>query len=183
MIKNNKRGFNLIEIAIVLAVIGLVIGGIYVAASAVTENNRKQNTQKQLLQIVQNVRAVFSTQAQITAAQVAYANVKAMSLFPGDLQDTGTGFVNSYGGAVSLGAPTTQTFSVIMNGLSQTACIDILTKGFGSTANTQQIGLVSAAAGGTAPNVADGIDITEATTTCNVTTNANNVTFVFNLRG
>ena len=145
MIKNNKRGFNLIEIAIVLAVIGLVIGGIYVAASAVTENNRKQNTQKQLLQIVQNVRSVYATQATFTAP--TYDQIKAMKIFPGDLQDTGTSFVNSYGGTVALTAPTTQQFAVTFNGLSQGACIDLMTKGFGSTQNVSQIGLVAASAG------------------------------------
>ena len=38
---NDRRGFNLIEAAIVLGVVGLVIGGIWVAAAAVSES-RKQ---------------------------------------------------------------------------------------------------------------------------------------------
>lgn len=35
--KNHKRGFNLIEAAIVLGVVGLVIGGIWIAAAAVND--------------------------------------------------------------------------------------------------------------------------------------------------
>lgn len=43
---SQRRGFNLIEAAIVLAVVGLVIGGIWVAASAVTDHMKWVNTQK-----------------------------------------------------------------------------------------------------------------------------------------
>ena len=185
MIKNNKRGFNLIEIAIVLAVIGLVIGGIYVAASAVTENNRKQNTQKQLLQIVQNTRAIFATQTTFVAP--TYAQIKAMNIFPGDLQDSGSTFLNSYGGATDLTAGSTnQQFQVRMAGLSQGACIDLLTKGFGGTQNVNQIGLVDAGTAAAmigASGVSDGISVGEATTACSNPSNANTAQFVFNLRG
>ncbi len=38
--QNHKRGFNLIEAAIVLGVVGLVIGGIWIAASAVSDKMR-----------------------------------------------------------------------------------------------------------------------------------------------
>lgn len=44
MTKKNRRGFSLIEAAIVLGVVGLVIGGIWIAASAVRENLKIERT-------------------------------------------------------------------------------------------------------------------------------------------
>lgn len=54
-------GFNLIEAAIVLGVVGLVIGGIWVAAAAVMESNRQSQTLKDILTITENLRRRFSS--------------------------------------------------------------------------------------------------------------------------
>jgi hypothetical protein len=51
----NGRGFNLIEAAIVLGVVGLVIGGIWVAASAVQENLRTKRMQEGITSIYQGI--------------------------------------------------------------------------------------------------------------------------------
>lgn len=178
-----KRGFNLIEIAIVLAVIGLVIGGIYVAASAVTENNRRQTTQKQLLQIVANVRNMYATQPAYTIP--TYAQVKAMGIFPGDLQDTGSEFLSSYGGRVELGSTSNnQWFLVDFVSIPQGACIDLLSKGFGSASAVNGAGLMAAGTVGGGIGgitITDGISIAEATSVCIGTTN--DTLFYFNMRG
>ena len=50
--RKSRRGFNLIEAAIVLGVVGLVIGGIWVAAAAVQQNLREADASKGLIQIV-----------------------------------------------------------------------------------------------------------------------------------
>lgn len=58
----NQKGFTLIEIAIVLTIVGLVIGGIWLAASTVLNNNRKSEATRQIIQIVQNVKNLFANQ-------------------------------------------------------------------------------------------------------------------------
>lgn len=177
-----QRGFNLIEIAIVLAVIGLIIGGIYTAASAVTENNRRRNTQAQILTVVQNVRTAFATQATFVAP--TNANINTMRLFPGDLVfDAGTGnFQNSYGGTVTIAAVAAGTqFSLAFTNVSQGGCIEILSKAFGSSVNTLQVGLVAANGGAAVAAVNDGITINEATAACNA--DPTTVTLTFALRG
>ena len=54
-----KRGFSLIEAAFVLAVVGAVIGTIWVAASAVTEKNRQKTTLEMLTLCVNKMRMVL----------------------------------------------------------------------------------------------------------------------------
>lgn len=185
--RNKKRteGFNLIEIAIVLAVVGLIIGGIYTAASAVTENNRRRNTQTQLLTIVQNVRTTYASQQ--TFAAPTNAQIDTMRLFPGDLFYDGTNFINSYGGTTTLGAVTGATFQVVFNGISQGGCVEVLTKSFGTSSNIQQIGLTAAGRASSATALAatadltGGVSIAEANTVCNA--DPVNVGFVFSVRG
>jgi len=55
-----NSGFNLIEAAIVLGVVGLIIGGIWVAASAVSESKRISDTLAGTAQLVQNLRAQYA---------------------------------------------------------------------------------------------------------------------------
>lgn len=141
----NKRGFNLIEIAIVLAVIGLVIGGIYVAASSVTENQRKQKAQSQLLTIVQNMRAVYANQIWTTTAPTApvlyNARVMPADVVPDSTTNPAT-FTGAFG-AVSITAPDANNFGVSLAGLPKGACIDLITKNFGTAQQTDQIGLTN----------------------------------------
>lgn len=55
-----KGGFNLIESAIVLGVVGLVIGGIWVAAATMYENYKVNKTVEDLLLIVRNIQSLIS---------------------------------------------------------------------------------------------------------------------------
>lgn len=55
----SRRGFNLIEAAIVLGVVGLIIGGIWVAASAVQESRRQSRFLEQVTQIIPAIRKTF----------------------------------------------------------------------------------------------------------------------------
>lgn len=57
--RTKRRGFNLIEAAIVLGVIGLVIGGIWVAASAVTRANNVNTFISRVARIVDDVQSNF----------------------------------------------------------------------------------------------------------------------------
>ncbi len=63
----HKRGFNLVEAAIVLGVIGLVIGGIWVAASNVAANQRRQELFTTLIRAQQ--------QMEVLARDVSFSGV------------------------------------------------------------------------------------------------------------
>ena len=54
-----RRGFSLIEAAIVLAVVGAVIGGIWSAASAVRENQKQSATEEMIILAVNKMRNIL----------------------------------------------------------------------------------------------------------------------------
>ena len=73
------RGFTLTELAIVLGVIGLLLGAIWAAASVVYDNNRATRATQQVLQIIGNFKGVYGNRP----------------------VDTGNGFIDITGMAVS----------------------------------------------------------------------------------
>src|ERR1700733_12022724 len=76
--RQTKRGFTLTEIAIVLGIIGLILGAIWVAAAAVYTNMRTSKTTTELLDIVQNVRAMYATSGTVDpAADMAAFGIQA----------------------------------------------------------------------------------------------------------
>jgi type II secretory pathway pseudopilin PulG len=58
--RQSKRGFNLIEAAIVLGVVGLVIGGIWVAAAKFYEDYKVNKMVEDILTIVRNTERLVS---------------------------------------------------------------------------------------------------------------------------
>lgn len=86
-----RRGFNLIEAAVVLVVVGLVIGGIWYAAASVQQSQRINNTAAGILQIAGGARRLFpysdyptviGTETGITSA------VAAAGILPSDFKYT-----------------------------------------------------------------------------------------------
>lgn len=174
MMKNSKKGFNLIEIAIVLAVVGLVIGGIYVAAASVTDNQRKQKAQSQLLTIVQNMRNTYSNQP--FSATPAVADLQAARVVPADISVSGNNMSGAYG-SIAIARVTDDVFSLTLGNVTEGGCIDFLTKNFGTASQINQIGLDNITVGATVFNEASPGTIASANTACNATN-----TMVFNFR-
>lgn len=96
-----RRGFNLIEAAIVLGVVGLVIGGIWVAAAAVQSNMKKSDASRGLIQIVQNVRNLYYGQSPTATATITN-NLIAANAIPGNFVNSTTSALNPWNGAVTV---------------------------------------------------------------------------------
>lgn len=92
-----RHGFNLIEAAVVLGVVGLVIGGIWTAASAVSVNIQNAQSARALLQTVYSIRHFYadrkwSAELQVGAGQTNIANLaESANLIAPDIKRNSAG--------------------------------------------------------------------------------------------
>lgn len=195
-----KRGFTLTEIAIVLGIIGLILGAIWVAAAAVYNNLRVSKANTAVLQIAQGVRSLYATSNNIGgnpfAADLTPVMVNA-GVIPSDLIN-GAGANSVWPGgitAVSANAATDTAFTVKMTNIPRAACISLLTTvggtnrdqglvAVGATAASNPIQALGAAAGAALPLAAAQVAVITpalATVACN-SANANIVGFEFSIK-
>lgn len=74
MLCKKKKGFSLIESAIVLAVVGLVIGGIWVAAASVIETRKANQTVNAFLGIINKVGYFYPPNVVVTGSFVVQSS-------------------------------------------------------------------------------------------------------------
>lgn len=186
-ISSRKRGFTLTEIAIVLGIIGLILGAIWVAASSVYNNMRVSRASQELLQVAQQVRAMYSTQTTMDAGVTTTTFIQA-GVFPGDMLDNGTASTQAnnpwraattIAPATSSGGVAGDSFSIAFAGVPQSACITMLTSSTGTGRDQSMIG---AGVGTVAvSNNFAAVNASSAATACASTT-SNTVYFAFRLR-
>jgi len=61
MLKQKNKGFTLVEIAIVMTIVGLLVGGIWMAVATVIENKKRDDLSTSLLQAMINTKMLFSS--------------------------------------------------------------------------------------------------------------------------
>ena len=200
MIKHTLRrraqsGFTLIEAAIVLAIIGLVAGGIWVAASSVYENLRTARASEQLLASVQQIRSLHATQGTISTASTLTEDLAKARVFPQDMFADAADVTpaNPWQGDVFIFGVAAITgnlgpgFWVVYNGLPKSSCIDMVARNTGQGRDTGMVGVnigssaVSAAPAGLGSTTAP-VTVTAAAQACSADTN-NSVGFLFRLKG
>jgi type II secretory pathway pseudopilin PulG len=88
--QTRTRGFSLTEIAIVLGVAGIVIGGIWTIARSAMESMRVQEAEQELTIVVQNIRDYYAGQAGIpsNSPDMITAQLAAAGVFPGHMLRT-----------------------------------------------------------------------------------------------
>ena len=59
--RRSRAAFTLTELAIVLGIVGIILGAIWSAGSMVNNNNATQRAQSDVLHVVQNYRALFTS--------------------------------------------------------------------------------------------------------------------------
>lgn len=171
-----RRGFNLVEAAIVLGVVGLVIGGIWVAAAAVQSNLRKSDASKGLIQIVQNVRNLYYGQSPSATANITTQLINANAI-PGNFIN-GTNAVNPWNGAitVTIAGASTDQIDVLYASVPRDGCIELTSR---NTNISTGVGLTQIVIGSTTVTSFPYLP-TVAATDCGAT---NSITWRFGLRG
>ncbi len=171
-----RRGFNLVEAAIVLGVVGLVIGGIWVAAAAVQSNLRKSDASKGLIQIVQNVRNLYYGQTPTANGDITSQLISANAI-PGNFV-SGTTAINPWNGAITVSiAGTSDQIDVALAALPRDACIELTSR---NTNISTGVGLTQLVIGTASAITSFPYLPTQAATACAAT---NTVTWRFGLRG
>jgi prepilin-type N-terminal cleavage/methylation domain-containing protein len=185
-----KRGFTLTEIAIVLGIIGVILGAIWVAASAVYNNMRISAANRELLQIVQGVRALYATSSTVDPNGVTLTYIKA-GVIPADALDTGIASTagaafDPWNGALDIG-PAQQnspddSFQVTFAGLPSNACISMLTASSGQGRDPGMFAAGVAAQGDTPSATQKTLPLLASVAQGECTTASNSASFWFALR-
>lgn len=159
---SERRGFTLTEIAIVLGIIGLILGAIWAAASAVYNNLRTSRAQQEILTVAQNIRAMYATQSTVDSAATTDTYISA-GVFPSDATvetSSGKSVKNPWGGNFDIIASSSDnytSFIVTMEGVPVNACITLATSTTGTGRDSGLVDLsvddssIGSLAGGTFP--------------------------------
>ncbi|MEQ1651668.1 MAG: type 4 pilus major pilin [Hyphomicrobium sp.] len=194
----------MIEAAIVLGIVGLVVGGIWVAATSVYANLRSKKATDELLAITQAVRNVYATSSNIGTSltapdfttDMAQANVLPTDVMAAGVASNSTAAttLNPWSGNIAvISANNTTTFGVRFTNIPPAACVDFAMRNAGTAHDAGMIGVTGEANGtpGAALPVAAvvltpgvGISLAQAQAQClSNANNARNLVFRFNLKG
>ena len=161
-----RRGFTLTEMAMVLGIIGVVLGGIWVAAASAHSSMLANTTAKQVVTLAQNVRSFYAGRTQIAASLIGgslNSILEKSNVFPPEMQQTvNAPPMNVYGGTVGVYAIASNTFRISYYSLTSLQCVQVLTNVIRISSSTSGVGPTlfgswyTAPAVGNAPPVAYG---------------------------
>ena len=134
---SSRRGFTLTELAIVLGIIGTILGGIWTAASMAHSSQIVDTSARQVVTIAQNIRSFYSGRTQIAPSLVGTEATTLLAnagVFPPDMQmqtvtDPNWGTyprpANAFGGYVAIHIISSNTFRVSYYNLSSMQCTQL----------------------------------------------------------
>lgn len=146
MTRKPKRGFTLTEIAIVLGIIGIILGAIWAAAATVYENMRAERAAGDVLTIVGGWRSIYGAK-QVDVADwtdITAATINAKIMPPDMIQTGNTSYgVGPWSGSYVYvyGIQTQNAVDVLVWDISQSACNRLAQAILGSSSAPIQAGL------------------------------------------
>lgn len=141
-------GFTLLEMAIVLSVVGIIMGLLWISASIAIGHHHDVQLAKQTAQIIHNSKRVFGN----TSAPPALGNITTgaitAGIFPSDMVVNATTVMGPYSNPVNLsvttaGAQTLLSLAIdLPASIPSSACASLLSELVSSASVRQQLGLV-----------------------------------------
>jgi type II secretory pathway pseudopilin PulG len=123
---NSEAGFNLIEAAIVLGIVGIIVGGIWVAASAAYNNMKLRDATSQILVIGQNLRSLLGNNPNDTSL-LATATAVQMGLAPSNMIGPGNTLRSPWNTGVTIDRASGDNYvSIVYADLPSEACSGLL---------------------------------------------------------
>lgn len=143
-----KKGFSLIETAIVLGLVGMVVGGIWVAMASTRASAQANQLQQQTLNLVKSVRDYYAARALPAAGDIT-STLRTGGRFPEEMCPancvSGTGSTtirNAYGGVTTVEIPNVTTypnqFTVRYTAVDEKGCVQL---GMSLSARSAEVGL------------------------------------------
>lgn len=138
-IKNNKKGFTLIEIILVIGLIALAVIAIYTVYNTKRTQTLVKNQSIYLEQLTQGISGAFSSTTNFTL--LTPANVIATRAVPDNMIESPTVVRNLFGGTVTFSGTngTPPIFSMSLDSIPQTACSLLATTNFAN--NSRQVSI------------------------------------------
>lgn len=121
-----EQGFNLIEAAIVLGIVGIVIGGIWIAASMTFESLKQQSASKGLLSMSDSLKTMYNGVPTGTAIDTV-PNLISTNAIPADWQNGAAAAKSPFGGAVTIGG-TVGAATITLAGLTKAQCMALVNR-------------------------------------------------------
>lgn len=181
------RGFTLTEAAIVIGIVGIVLGAVWIGANAVYSAMRVSSTSREIVSILQKTRAIHGTQSSVdpalSALSLAYAGVIPSDMIVTDASGNIVAVQDVWGGALTMAAQsvdsTNDAFSISLATVPTSACIDLFVRTTGNSRDSGLVGADNAPSAGTPFP----LTLTSAAALCgNTDVSGNNVVFTFKLR-
>lgn len=134
-VTNERRGFNLIEAAIVLGIVGLVIGVIWIAAAAIAQRNLDNRITTGLFTAITNIQNSIPSQVSAGSIQSTDGSTHVavdMQIFPNDWVN-GNKIVAPNGASVSAGVSNNNLCAgggsrsgyITLSTMSEASCINV----------------------------------------------------------
>ncbi len=99
-----RQGFTLTEMAIVAGILGLILAAIWIAASSMYGYLRLTQSNREIMQIVNNMRGLYGEQTLMGTTDTTATLIKA-GVFPSEMiAPNGTSAITPWGKTASLGA-------------------------------------------------------------------------------